>query len=387
MVSIGVNVISWLKQKIRRWLKHWVGFYLLNPLYRLCCLLPIDPNLVVLADGHQDRMPYSMIVLTQELKKYPEIRVVEYYRDYSFCGAFKGLCVMLRFMPLYARARYVFISDCYIPVSSCKKRKGTTVVQLWHSCGLMKRVGTDSTVEKEGISKWQYRNYDVFTTSAPCVSDTLSRAMKISRSIFSEVGVSRMDTLFCEHSVAKIRKNFFSHCPEYHGKKIILWAPTFRGSVQKGYLVGQEMILRLQKELPEEYALIIKTHRFARSKDIDTQIPFSAECIQVVADILITDYSSIYFDYLYFRRPVILFAPDLQQYQTAVGLYRPYESLPGRIAQNYEELSKAVLQASSWSNESYKKQQDALWNEQMAYCDGNSTDKLLKEIGLLPRRK
>ena len=379
------NVILVSKRKIRKWLKQWVGFLLLNPLYQLCCLFPVDQNLVVLADGHQNRMPYSMIVLARKLKKNPGIKVVEYYRDYSFGSAFKGLCVMLRFMPLYARARYVFISDCYVPVSYCNKRKGTTVVQLWHSCGLLKQVGTDSATEKEDISQWQYRNYDVFTTSAACVSDTLSQAMKIPRHIFSEAGVSRMDMLFSEHSVKNIRNNFFKHCPEYCGKKIILWAPTFRGPAQNGCLVGQEMILRLQKELPKEYALIIKTHRFSRSKDIDTQIPFSAEYIQVVADILITDYSSIYFDYLYFRRPVILFAPDLQQYHATVGLYCPYESIPGKIAQNYEELSEAVLQASSWANESYKKQQDVLWNEQMTYCDGNSTEKLLKEIGLLPR--
>ena len=387
MTSKRSNAMLGLKQKIRRWMKQWVGVLLLNPLKRLCCLFPIDRNLVVLADGHQNRMPYSMAVLARELKKNPDIKVVEYYRDYSFCDACKGLLVMLRFMPLYARARYVFISDCYIPVSCCKKRKGTTVVQLWHSCGLLKKVGTDSATEKEGMTKWQHRNYDVFTTSAACVSDTLSQALNIPRHIFSEAGVSRMDILFSKHSVAQIRKNFFRHCPEYLGKKIILWAPTFRGTTQNSYLVGQEMILRLQKELPEEYALIIKTHRFARSKDIDTLIPYSAEYIQIVADILITDYSSIYFDYLYFRRPVVLFAPDLQQYQSTVGLYRPYESIPGRITHSYEQLREAVLTAPSWADETYVRQLDALWDEQMTYCDGRSTEKLLTQIGLLPRQE
>ena len=375
-----------LVPKIRRWLKHWVGVFLLNPFYRLCCLLPVEPKLVVLADGHQNRMPYSMVALSQKLKKYPDIKVVEYFQDYSFCGAVKGLWVMLRFMPLYARARYVFISDCYVPVSCCKKRRDTMVVQLWHSCGLMKRVGLDSSMEMHAISVWQYRNYDLFTTSAACVSDTLSRAMNIPRQVFSDAGISRMDMLFSASAVDQIREDFFNSQPAYRGKKIILWAPTFRGTAQKGYLVGQEEILRLQNELPEDYALIIKTHRFARSKEIDTPVPYAAEHLLAVADILITDYSSIYFDYLYFRRPIVLFAPDLQQYQAAVGLYQPYESIPGRLVQNYEQLYHAVLE-SSWADETYMKQLDALWNEQMMYCDGNSTEKLLKQIGLLPRQE
>ena len=78
--------------------------------------------------GHQNKMPYSMFALSRELKKYPDVKVVEYFHDYSFCGMVKSLMVMMRFMPLYARAKYVFISDCYVPVSCCKKRKETVVV-------------------------------------------------------------------------------------------------------------------------------------------------------------------------------------------------------------------------------------------------------------------
>lgn len=373
-----------LKLDIRRIAKRLVSVLLLAPWYRLCCLLPVDKKLVVLADGHQNKMPYSMAALAAELKKYPDLKVVEYFHDYSFCGALRGLMVMLRFMPLYARAGYVFLSDCYVPVSCCKKRKDTTVVQLWHSCGLMKRVGNDSDVEKKSLSPWQHRNYDVFTTSAPCVSDILAPAMGIPRSVFSDVGVSRMDLQFDGDWVAQNRENFLRAYPEYRGKKLILWAPTFRGSAQEGYLAGREEILRLQKELPENYALIIKTHRFARSKDIDTPVVWSAEVIQMFADILITDYSSIMFDYLHFRRPLVLFAPDLEEYRAAVGLYLDYETLPGRLARDYAQLREAVLTAQVWADDAYVARLDELWAEQMAYCDGHSTEKLLARIGLTP---
>lgn len=375
-----------LKLRIRRTAKLWGSVFLLSPLYWLCCLQPVEENLVVLADGHQSKMPYSMFALSRELKKYPDLKVVEYFYDYSFCGMLKSLTVMMRFMPLYARAKYVFISDCYVPVSCCKKRKETVVVQLWHSCGLMKQVGADSEVEKKSMSPWQYRNYDVFTTSAACVSDTLSGAMGIPRQVFSEAGVSRMDILFSESWKQQIRESFYKDYPEYRGKKIILWAPTFRGSAQTGYVAGEEEILRLQKELPANYALIVKTHRFARNKDLDSVVTYAAEYLQILADVLITDYSSIYFDYLYFRRPVVLFAPDLEAYLSTVGLYRPYETIPGKLVQDYDRLREAVLTTDSWADEDYIARMDRLWDEQMAYCDGRSTEKLLTQIGLLPRK-
>ena len=166
----------------------------------------------------------------------------------------------------------------------------------------------------------------------------------------------------------------------------MLWAPTFRGSAQTGYLAGEEEILRLQMELPEDHVLIIKTHRFARNKNIDTPITYAAEYLQVLADVLITDYSSVYFDYLYFRRPVVLFAPDLEEYLSEVGMYRPYETIPGRLARNYEQLRDAVLTTKIWADEDYVKRMDLLWDEQMAYCDGRSTQRLLTQIGLLPRK-
>ena len=59
------------------------------------------------------------------------------------------------FMQVYAQAEYVFINSYFLPVSSCRKRKETTVVQLWHSGGLMKKMGYDTT---EDIPKYYKGN-------------------------------------------------------------------------------------------------------------------------------------------------------------------------------------------------------------------------------------
>jgi len=372
------RMLLWL----RRLLKNAI-YILLAPCYYICCLRPVRKGLVVLADGHIDRLPYSMQALRERLTEIDDITVVEYFHDYSFCNMIKGFWIMLRFMPLYARAEYVFLCDCFIPTTCCKKRKGTTVVQLWHSCGLMKKVGVDSPEDAMSMKKTQYRNTDVFTTSADVVSDVLSKALLIPRENFSTAGVNRMDLLYRKDRCASLKKYFYENYPEYRGKKLVLWAPSFRGNVHDSHFDGEEVLLKLQKELGEDYAIILKTHRFAGRTGIDTPVRITAEQLLTIADCLITDYSSIYFDYLYFRKPVILFAPDLQEYEEKRGIYPKYTDTPGYFAENEVQLRKGILTMDTWANEAYRAQQDKLWDEQMTFCDGKSTDKLLKELGIL----
>lgn len=368
---------------LRRWLKYAICVFLLAPSYYICCLRPVQKGLVVLADGHQDRLPYSMQALREKLLELPHITVKEYFHDYSFSGPVKGLWVMLRFMPLYARAEFVFICDCFVPTTCCRKRRGTTVVQLWHSCGLMKKVGVDSPEDAAGMMKTQYRNTDVFTASGAVVSDVLSKALLIPRENFSTAGVNRMDLLYRQDRTEALRTYFYEKYPQYRGKRLVLWAPTFRGNVRDARLEGEEAVQKLQRELGDDYAIVIKTHRFAGRKSIDTQVKLTAEQLVAISDCLITDYSSIYFDFLYFRRPVILFAPDLQEYREKRGIYPEYRDTPGYIAESEAELRRALLTMDSWADEAYRSRQDKLWQEQMEFCDGRSTEKLLRQLGIL----
>lgn len=354
----------------------------LSPIYYLCSLKPVDRKLVVLADGHQSEMPHSMMMVKKKLETLKGIKIKEYYHDYSFGGTFRNLWTMMRFMPIYARARYVFISDCFVPVSSCKKRKGTTVVQLWHSSGLMKKIGYDSPQEEETLFALQYRNYDVFTVSSPIVGDVLSKAMRLPREVFIDSGVTLLDYNYRKELVDGFREKFYTMYPKYRNKKIVLWAPTFRGTPRDGYLVGQKELLRLKAELSDDYEVIIKTHRYSRMKEHDTDIVYRADMLIHVADMLITDYSSIYYDYLSRKLPIILFCPDLEQYKSERGLYIDYSSLPGKHVMKYDELYEAVVTADSWSDDDYRHKIDEIWKIHMNLCDGKSCEKLFKTLHL-----
>lgn len=364
-------------------MKYCTGALILAPVYHLCCLKPVKKGLVVLADGHQNTIPYSMELLRARLQQIPSLEVVEYFHDYSFCGMLQGLKIMVKFMTLYARAEYVFLCDSFVPTSSCKKRKGTTLIQLWHSGGLMKKVGLDAPEDAVNMMKTQFRNTDVFTASSSVVSDVLSHALIIPRSVFSEAGVSRMDILFDEARNQRLRNEFDEKYPQFRGKKIVLWAPTFRGNVRNAYLVGAEAVQKLQQELQESCAILIKTHRFGGGQDLNSPVDFTSNELLPIADCLITDYSSIYFDYLAFRKPIILYAPDLEHYEANRGLYPDYRNMPGFVAENEAALRCGLLTMDTWADENYHQQLDALWAREMDYCDGHSTEKLLRQIGIM----
>lgn len=370
------------KSFFKKFLKTMICKCILSPVYYFSCIHKVNNELVVLADGHQSSMPHSMMMIKKELEALPNIEVVEYYHNYSFGNPLHGIIKMIRFMPLYASARYVFISDSFIPVSACKKRRGTTVVQLWHSSGLMKKIGYDSPQEAGNLFSLQYRNYDVFTVSSSIVGDTLSQAMHLPRDAFVNSGTTLLDFNYRDDLIENFKKDFYDNYPQYIGKKIILWAPTFRGTPKEGYLVGLDSILRLKKDLPDNYEVIIKTHRYSKNKEYDTDIAYCADFLIHIADVFITDYSSIYYDFLSKKMPIVLFCPDLERYKVERGLYIDYNNLPGKQVSTYDDLLEAITNTSVWANDEYLSKIDELWKQQMNLCDGHSCEKLLKLLHL-----
>lgn len=95
-----------------------------------------------------------------------DYKIQGYFVDYRSLTITKLLSEMLRFMELYSRARCVFICDNFLPVASCRKRKETIVVQLWHAAGALKKFGYDSA---DDIPGWYpgnvFKNYDLVTVS------------------------------------------------------------------------------------------------------------------------------------------------------------------------------------------------------------------------------
>lgn len=129
--------------RIRQWIKMLLQNVLLPSFTGGTAENRYSRGWILMADAHHDEMPFSMRRVWEELKKRgyePELFIANFsHLSFGAMAAF-----LIRFMKAYAQAECVFICDYFLPASSCKKRKETKLIQLWHSCGLMKKIAFDA---------------------------------------------------------------------------------------------------------------------------------------------------------------------------------------------------------------------------------------------------
>ncbi|MDO5539796.1 MAG: CDP-glycerol glycerophosphotransferase family protein [Eubacteriales bacterium] len=365
-----------IKFIIKQYLKMGVQNIFLPAVYRIYCRKEINSNVVLFADAHHTELPFSMRCLYEEMKKAgmcTEIMVSDYGKD-SFPANMKN---MIHFMKVYANARCVVICDNFLPVASCKKRPETTVIQLWHACGALKKFGYDTTEDIPSYYKGNVlKNCDYVTVSSKWCVPHFSSAMKLPKERFLASGISRTDFYYRTDFLENVRSRFKKEYPQAQGKKVILWAPTFRGNAAMARVCGEEAVDDLAGRLDEGYYLIKSLHPHLMSKD-EPKPGMTAEELLVVTDLLITDYSSILFDYLIFRRPLVLFAPDLDIYEKKRGFYMDYHSLPGTLVTDERELYSGVMKE---LKEYDLTKMEKTFDTYMGACDGHATERIMEKL-------
>lgn len=374
----SLNIVFKIKQLVKMAVQH----IFLPIMYFIFSRGRVQQNLVIFADAHHSSVPFSMEQMRKAVGKIPGLQIEDMYFDFQKNGLGALFVWLVKFMKVFARARYVFICDNFLPVSSCKKRPETMVIQLWHSGGLLKKAGYDTDDSVPDMYKGNvFRNYNLLTVSAPCCVEIFESSCRQPKGVVKPLGISRSDIYFDEQYNQKCREEFFKEYPQAEGKKIVLWAPTFRGNAANPILVGEEDIDKAFENLTDCF-LVKKLHPHFENKNkdkISCKIP--SERLLPVADLLITDYSSIVFDYLAYKKPFVLFAPDLEEYEKKHGFYLPYgTSYPTTVAKTKQELEEAVKFELSHRE---VKELEKCYEYHMKYCDGKATERILKEIGLL----
>ena len=365
--SAGIRLI------FRKYIKMFMQGVVLPLFYCLHRWKPIDPRLVIFADSHHDSLPFSMERMRDEMRA-RGFTIMECVSDYQARGAISAFRSMTAFMRYYARARYVFICDYFLPAAACRKKKGTEVIQLWHSGGLMKKFGYDAAEDiPPGYRPDPFRNYDLVTVSADCCVPVFEKAMGKPPGVVRATGISRSDFYFDEKWLAGCRERFRREHPQAAGKKVILWAPTFRGNAASPKLCGAEAVVRLQESLGSGCAVLIRVHPHLEKEQGLSNSPMPTEQLLACADLLITDYSSVLYDYLIFEKPFVLFAPDYEAYQRNRGFYIDYGSLPGEVVTDGGRLADAVLSA---LREPRRAELSAARRFHMGACDGHATERI-----------
>lgn len=294
-----------------------------------------------------------------------------------------ALCVLM------ARATVIVVDDFYPMIYQIKLRKGTQLLQVWHASGAFKTMGFSRSGKPGGPIKGSktHKNYTAAVVSSEQVRANYAEAFGISVNKIHATGVPRTDIFFDTEHVAHTAARVRSQLQIPADKKFLLFAPTFRGNGQLTAHYPQDWVQweQLADALGNEYVIGFKAHPFV--KDIPTHVSSDprfrdlssrrdANQLLMATDVLVTDYSSIIFDFALLGRPTVFFCPDLSEYVADRDFYYPYEHYTyGPVAQTTGELIAAVSTARGNTDE-LKEFVEFFCGS----CDGNATKRVITEL-------
>ncbi len=320
---------------------------------------------VLFATAQTDALIGNLAVLRDELRRQvPGVDIVTLVRP-PRAGGLRGRWRTLRHEAragyLLATSRLVVLDDYFFPLYVIERRPGTTVVQAWHACGAFKRFGyslADKTFGADARLLRRvriHRNYDVCLVSSMAIAPHYAEAFDQPLERFrSDLGIPRTDVLFgaerIERVVAAVRHRY-AIPPD---KRVVLVAPTFRGeSIGAARADALPDWRALRDALGADHVLFVRLHPFIRDalvidRELDgflTDVSDHPDINELlhVADVLVTDYSSVIYEAALLDRPMVFFAPDLEAYERERGFYFEYRTgVPGPVVETTADLAAAI---------------------------------------------
>lgn len=347
---------------------------------------------------------------------YEKMIIMDEFKDYKFIWAFnepskhevtkdKRLKIIKTKTSEYYK--YISMSKYWIVNSimdeSITKKKNQIYVQCWHGTPL-KRLRYD--IEVNGavlntIDEIRKRNdrdaskFDYFISPSKYCTEKFTSAFNLvalgKKNIIIEEGYPRNDSLFNKNKkdIDKIKEKL--GIPK--NKKVICYLPTFRDN-QHTSGVGYTYDLAidfdsLKKTFSKDYVILFRPHYFIANKiDLSKYKGFvynvasydEINDIYLVSDLLITDYSSVFFDYANLKRPVLFYMYDFDDYKNNLrDFYISLDELPGPIAKTQKELEDYIVNIDK-SISKYKKTYDK-FNDKYNYLDdGNASERVIRVI-------
>ncbi|WP_217136035.1 bifunctional glycosyltransferase/CDP-glycerol:glycerophosphate glycerophosphotransferase [Leucobacter chinensis] len=309
-------------------------------------------------------------------------------------GAIPVLRYSREWFEVISRAQYL-VNNVYF-FTWFRKREYQTYIQTWHGTPL-KKIGRSYWEDQQRSEFWirtmeeQAAGWDYLISPSRFASEKLVHEFRFKGQLL-EVGYPRNDvlTLPDDQDTRAIRQRL--GIPD--GKRIVMYAPTWRDNKSaRGWEAEIVTFLDLDKfssELGDDVVILMRGHGHnarAGSKTDETEtvidVTYYPEINDLyrVADLVITDYSSVMFDYAVTKKPMVFFAPDLEQYGEGVrGFYLDYEDLiPGPLVEKAEDVAKTVqtMLLSSWQpDEKYER----FYEQYCALNDGLASERTVQAV-------
>ena len=345
-------------------------------------------------------------MLTDE--KYKDYKFIWFFNDvkkYEFLNKNANTKVVLNKSKEYTKylqtAKYWIFN--FKIADYIKPKKEQVFLQCWHGTPL-KRLGCDLThfdnqlntsKEMKKRYKIEAEKFSYFISPSKYCTEKFTSAWNLKEigkeNIIIEKGYPRNDFLFkyTKEDVKRIKQKILGE--NITDKKIILYAPTYRANQHKsgvGYVYKEEAdFTKMRKKLGKDYIILFRPHYFvANAFDFEKYKGFVYNVsdiddineLYIISDILITDYSSVFFDYANLKRPMIFYMYDLDYYRDeSNGFYFDVEeNLPGKIVKTDDDLIDEIIRVSKEFkyDEKYKQ-----FNEKFNYLDDGEASKRVVE--------
>lgn len=352
---------------------------------------------VVLATGHSPTIGGNLAAIRDALiAAMPDVEVVEFAHrpGGGLRGKLVGAWHALHGGYLLATSRLIVVDDYFFPIYAIRPRRRTTIVQVWHASGAFKKFGYSLAGKTFGADAAVLRhvrihaNYHRCLVSSASVIPHYAEAFGLPSERFtSAIGVPRtdplLDTGWRDRTAAEVRARY--RLPP--GRRVILYAPTFRGARTTEARFADELDLGLlARELGTDHVLLLRLHPFIRSwvdigPELDGFVIDASDhpdihALMLASDVLVTDYSSAIFEFSLLERPMAFFAPDHDAYQRERGFYLDYgPDLPGPVFETTEALA-GWLRAGTFDLDRVRAFRDASFD----VADGRASERFVEQI-------
>lgn len=362
--------------------------FVFKTFYSFYKLFKVQNNKITFISLRRDDLSGNFAFVYDKLKSDKSLTIDFILNEHTISEM--SLSEIKKFTKVCATSKVVILDEFTPQIHYINLRPQTKLIQLWHACGAFKTFGFTRLSKPKGSPQptRNHRSYDYVTVSSSYCKKCHSEGFGISTDNVVPTGIPRTDVFFDDEYKSSVRDKFFKTYPQFSGKKIILFAPTFRGMVKETAFYPTEMfnIGQVCSNLPDDYVIIVKHHPFVndiqpipdeyKNRVIDLSEDSELNDLLFVTDVIITDYSSLVFEASLLNIPMVFYVFDLEKYVNERDFYFDFKLYaPGKIVYSQEQLIDAISN-SDFCTEKIEPFADMFFD----YKDGKSTERVVTLI-------
>lgn len=284
------------------------------------------------------------------------------------------------------KADIVLIDDYFAILMDLGDPETQKIIQLWHAGSGFKSIGY-SRFGQYGSPHLTnpHRLYTYAICGSQHLRDVYAEAFGIERDAVIATGLPRVDVFLREGRADEVLPLFEEAFPAAAGKRKVLLAPTFRGRGARDahYNYDTFDFAALHAACGDDTVILFRQHHFLQEpapippqyadRLIDVAAFPDTNDLLLISDVLVTDYSSIIYEYALLRRPMIFYAYDLGSYSATRGMHRDYlDVAPGPIATTFDEFLELIAQPDLRTDKT-----EEFVRENFDYVDTHNSDRVI----------